>query len=222
MNWHDLLFAHWPIPAAEIRARVPWALELDLFEGQAWLGIVPFRMTGVTPRGLPSLPWISAFPEVNVRTYVTAGGQPGVCFFSLDAANPVAVAMARAWFHLPYFRARMTCRENGAGIAYESRRRDGRADFCASYRATGQPFHARRGALEYFLTERYCLYTMRRGVLCRGDIHHSPWPLQTAEAEIASNTMAAAASIGLPEAPPLLHFAKRLEVVAWPLEPVAV
>ena len=220
MNWHDLLFAHWPIPAAEMRALVPASLEVDLFSGVAWVGVVPFRMSGVTPRRIPALPWFSSFPELNVRTYVTVGGKPGVYFFSLDAANALAVTVARTWYHLPYFRARMNCEESGGGIAYGSVRSGGAARFRARYRPAGEPVHARRGSLEYFLTERYCLYTTRRGRVCRAEIHHARWPLQAAEAEIAENTVAEAAGVRLPASPPLLHFARRLDVVAWPLEPV--
>src|SRR5215470_11526964 len=121
-SWHDLLFAHWPVDPAVLRSRIPAKLTIDTFDGSAWLGIVPFRMSGVRLRATPALPWLSAFPELNVRTYVTAEGKPGVFFFSLDAANPVAVAAARRFFHLPYFRARMSCRPDGDGIRYASQR----------------------------------------------------------------------------------------------------
>src|SRR5262245_23161746 len=109
MRWHDLLFLHWPIAAAELRPRIPAPLAIDEHSGSAWIGVVPFRMTNVRPRGVPGLPWLSAFPELNVRTYVTHGGKPGVWFFSLDAAQRLAVIAARRRFHLPYFHARMTC-----------------------------------------------------------------------------------------------------------------
>src|SRR5580693_1769927 len=121
-SWHDLLFAHWPVDARKLRALVPESLEIDQFEGQAWLAVVPFRMTGVRLRGTPAMPWLSSFPELNVRTYVTLGGKPGVWFFSLDAGNPLAVAIARSWFHLPYFRAQMFCEERDGWIYYRSER----------------------------------------------------------------------------------------------------
>ena len=111
-SWHDLLFAHWPIDASHLRPLIPAALEIDKFQGEAWIGVVPFRMSGVRLRATPALPTLSAFPELNVRTYVTHGGKPGVWFFSLDAANAIAVSVARAWFHLPYFNARMTLRKS--------------------------------------------------------------------------------------------------------------
>src|SRR6267154_3578220 len=120
--WHDLLFAHWPVDAKALRPLLPPQLQIDAFEGRAWLAVVPFRMTGVRLRWTPALPWLSLFPELNVRTYVTCGGKPGVWFFSLDAGNSLAVTIARAWFHLPYFRARMTCTDQQSWIQYSSER----------------------------------------------------------------------------------------------------
>src|SRR5437016_12362320 len=119
-SWRDLLFAHWQVDAAALRSLLPPQLQIDTFEGSAWLAVVPFRMTGVRLRGTPALPWLSAFPELNVRTYVKCEGKPGVWFFSLDAGNALAVTIARAWFHLPYFRARMSCSECNGGIEYAS------------------------------------------------------------------------------------------------------
>lgn len=218
-TWHDLLFAHWPLTPAVLRPLVPSALSLDLFDGRAWLGVVPFRMSAVTARGLPPLPGLSAFPELNVRTYVTAGGKPGVLFFSLDAGSRLAVEAARLAFRLPYYRARMSVLPHGEAVHYASRRVDrraGTAEFMADYRPTGSPFRSRPGTLDHFLTERYCLYAPvsdRR--FYRAEIHHAPWPLQPAEAEIVKNTMAASGGIETPDTPPLLHFARRLDVVVW-------
>jgi uncharacterized protein YqjF (DUF2071 family) len=223
-SWHDLLFAHWPVGADALRACVPPGLPLDLFEGQAWVGVVPFRMTNVAPRGVPALPWVSAFAELNVRTYVRVGSKPGVYFFSLDAANPVAVGVARTMFDLPYYSATMDAGAEAGWVRYASRRAvtDGvRADFTASYRPTGPVYTAQPGSLDYFLTERYCLYTVNEAFeLRRLEIHHPPWALQAAEATIDVNTMADAAGIRLPSMAPLLHFAKRQDMVAWP--PAAV
>jgi uncharacterized protein len=218
-SWHDLLFAHWPVAAAMLRPLLPPPLQIDTFEGQAWLAVVPFRMTGVRLRGTPALPWLSAFPELNVRTYVTFGGRPGVWFFSLDAGNAMAVAIARAWFHLPYFCARMRCAEHGDWIQYESERIPREAPgglLKGLYRPVGKPFSAQSGTLEHFLTERYCLYTTdERGRIIRGEIHHLPWLLQVAEAEFTGNTMAEAAGVVLPARKPLLHFAERQDVLVW-------
>jgi hypothetical protein len=216
-TWHDLLFAHWPIDPGMLAAKIPPDLPLDLFEGRAWLGIVPFRMTDVAPRGAPAVPWLSAFPELNVRTYVRVGDKPGVYFFSLDAGNALACAAARALFNLPYFAASMRTDQHGDDIRYDSRRKGtGRAELAATYRPVGPVAEPRRGSLDYFLTERYCLYNVdRRGRAYRLDIHHPPWPLQPAAAEWTRNSMALAAGIVLPDTAPLLHFSKRQDMVAW-------
>lgn len=222
-TWRDLLFAHWRVGAEALRPLVPAALELDTFEGQAWVGIVPFRMTGIRVRWLPPVPWLSAFAELNVRTYVTVGGKRGVYFFSLDAANPVAVATARRCFHLPYMNATMSCQSDGDAVVYSSRRTHRgapAAEFRARYRPLGPVALAEPGSLARWLTERYCLYTVDpRGRTMRGEIHHAPWPLQPAKAEITANTMASAAGVTLPAEAPLLHFARRLDVVLWSLRP---
>jgi uncharacterized protein len=220
-TWHDLLFAHWPIAPEVLRARVPAQLPLDLFDGQAWLGIVPFHMSNVAPRGVPALPWLSAFPELNVRTYVSIGGKPGVYFFSLDATNAVAVRVARALFHLPYHTAEMAVDEHAGDIRYTSRRTwsgAAPAQLEAQYGPIDPPHPPQRGTLEYFLTERYCLYTLdRRGRTCILEIHHPPWPLQNARAAFRVNTMAEAIDVRLPDVPPLLHFSRRQDMVGWPL-----
>jgi uncharacterized protein YqjF (DUF2071 family) len=220
MRWHDLLFMHWPVSPAALRPHIPPSLQLESFDGAAWLGVVPFRMSGVRPRGVPALPWVSAFPELNVRTYVTAGGKPGVWFFSLDAANPLAVRGARRAFHLPYYDARMAAeRSEGGGVRYtsvRSHRGAPPAAFRARYRPSGPAFQAAAGSLDRWLTARYCLYAAdRRGTLWRGDIDHAPWPLQPAEVEVERNTMPAPLGLVLPDRPALLHFARYLAVVAW-------
>jgi len=225
MRWHDLLFMHWPVSFAELRRLVPEQLELDTWDGQVWLGVVPFHMSAVGPRGLGWIPGVSRFAELNVRTYVRAGGKAGVWFLSLDAESAIAVEVARARFHLPYMHARMRCSEDPSGfIHYESERTDHRAPrgvFRARYRPSRSPRRAPSGSFDEFLTERYCLYAEdTRGRVFRGEVHHHPWPLQPAELELDENTMAAAGGITLPATPPLLHFAKRLDVVAWSLDEV--
>ncbi len=221
-TWHNLLFAHWRVDTQMLRARVPATLELDLFDFEAWIGIVPFFMSNVAPRGVPALPWLSAFAELNVRTYVRYRGRGGVYFFSLDASNPVAVRVARSLLHLPYFTAAMTAGELADGSCrYDSRREDKHgppAAFSATYRPLSPARAPARRSLEEFLTERYCLFTIdRRGRTRSIDIHHPPWPLQPAEAQFRVNTMASAADLHLAEQQPLLHFSKRQDMVAWPL-----
>jgi uncharacterized protein YqjF (DUF2071 family) len=195
---------------------VPAAFDIDRFDGSAWLGVVPFTMTNVAPRGTPALPWLSAFAELNVRTYVSPrDGKRGVFFFSLDAERLPAVIAARAMFRLPYFHASMEVARSGDVVRYTSRRRGGGASFAAEYAPTGPASTPVRGTLEFFLTERYCLYHVDLlGRPSRLEIHHRPWPLQPARAAIDVNTMADPLGIRLDDAP-LLHFAKRLDVVAW-------
>lgn len=223
MVWHDLCFLHWPVPVESIRRAVPAGagLEIDTFDGQAWIGVVPFRMSGVTAWGWPSVPGLSAFPELNVRTYVTHGGKPGVWFFSLDAPKWLAVRVARLTFRLPYMDARMQCEHRRGWVEYRSERThrgEPAGAFEGRYRPTGPQFRSQPGSIEAFLTERYALYALGRGGrVLRGDIHHEPWPLRPAQAEVRANTMAAAAGVdvGDPCRPALCHFAERLEVPAW-------
>ncbi len=217
-SWSDLLFAHWPVHAEVLRPLLPAGLELDTRDGVAWLGVVPFRMHGVRLRGLPPVPTTHAFPELNVRTYVTHRGRPGVWFLSLDAASRVAVRAARAWFRLPYYDARMRCDADGDAIRYASLRTHrgaAPAELRARYAPTGAPWLARAGTLEHWLTERYCLYAAGPRGLLRGEILHVPWRLQNAEAEIELNTMARAAGIALPRIAPHLLFVRRIDVVCW-------
>lgn len=217
-TWHDLLFAHWPVETELLKAIVPDQLPLDIFDGHGWVGIIPFRMSRIHARNLPPIPGLSQFPELNLRTYVTLDDKPGVYFFSLDAASLSAVWTARAWFRLPYFHARMAVDSNGDSIRYDSRRRGIDAWFRGRYRPASEVQPRERGSLEHWLTERYCLYTVQASRIFRAEIHHPPWPLQNAEAEIEINSVAAASGITLPSSPPLLHFARRLEVLIWGLQ----
>lgn len=223
-SWRELLFAHWPVPADVLRARLPAGLTLDTYAGQAWLGIVPFRMTDVRVRGLPPVPTAGAFPELNVRTYVVAQGKPGVWFFSLDAGSPLAVRVARLAFFLPYFDARFAIQRPGERIEYGSQRTHRGApgaELVATYQPVGPEFRAEAGSLEDWLTARYCLYaTNRMGTLYRGDIHHVPWSLRRAEAEITRNTMTNGLGINLPDVPPLLHYAHHMQMLCWPIQRV--
>jgi uncharacterized protein len=216
-TWHDLLFAHWPVSEQAMRALVPAPLTLDLFDGQCWVGVVPFRMSDIRPRGLFPIVGLSKFPELNVRTYVNYGGKPGVYFFSLDATNRPAVWAARNFYHLPYFYATMGSQEVQGEIHYESRRKGREAEFRGRYHPTAEVRRHDRGTIANWLTGRYCLYTVHGGKVYRGEIHHQPWPLQDAEAAIEINTVASASGIFLTNSAPLLHFARRLEVLIWPL-----
>jgi uncharacterized protein YqjF (DUF2071 family) len=222
--WLDLLFAHWPVPYEQLRPLVPQEMKLDTYDGYAWIGVVPFRMEGIQLRAMPEIPFTNKFAELNVRTYVTAGDKPGVYFFSLDAASRMAVEAARLLFYLPYFHAAMKAEQTAGMYNYESHRKDKRGAavaFEGSYRPTSEPFSSIQNSFEHWLTERYCLYSLsNKRTVYRGDIHHLPWPLQLAEAEIRVNTMASGQGIRCIERAPVLHFAKQLDVLIWPLTKV--
>jgi uncharacterized protein YqjF (DUF2071 family) len=213
-TWERLLFAHWPVEPVRLERVVPKQLPLDVVDGKAWIAVTPFAVRGLRVRGVAPTPVLSSFPEINVRTYVTVDGQPGIYFFSLDTSSRFAVATARRIYRLPYFRAR----QRFDGSTFTSSRAQPTAEFTATYRPVGDAAPPRPGSIEHFLTERYCLYTLdeERRIL-RGEIHHPPWPLQAAEAEIELNTMGAQIGLEL-EGTPLLHFAERQDVVFWQLE----
>lgn len=226
-TWSKLLFAHWPVPPELLRPLIPPALEVDTFEGAAWVGVVPFYMSNVRFRYLQPFPTTREFCELNVRTYVMPkGGKAGVWFFSLDASSRLAVQGARTAFHLPYYNARMQLTVADGAVNYHVHRthRNARsASFEGRYQPDGAVFQSQAGTLEHWLTERYCLYAADgRGRIYQGDIAHEPWPLQPAAADLALNTMAQAAGITLPDTEPLLHYAERLDVQAWYLRRIAI
>jgi uncharacterized protein len=216
-TWCDLLFAHWRVPAEQLRRVIPPALPLHLYDdGSAWLAVTPFVVKGLRPRGTPPLPWVSHFPELNVRTYVELDGKPGIYFFSLDAGRRAAVIAARRLYRLPYFHARMRADRVGARVEYESRRIDSgpRAAFRGHYAPAGEITHDH---LARWLAERYCAYVVdEHGRPLRIDIHHPPWPLQPAEGELDAQGMADQIGIDL-EGDPLLHFSARQDTLIWAL-----
>lgn len=218
MTWRDLLFAHWPVDREAMRPLVPEPLTLDTFDGSAWLAVTPFLMTDVRPRAWPSmLAW--QFPELNVRTYVTLNGKPGVYFFSLDAAHALAVRTARLAWNLPYYEAQMFHRQENDWIVYHSARTHRAAptaQLATRYRPVGEPGPAEAGSFEAFAIERYCLYTVdRAGRAHRGEIHHPPWQLQSAEAHFELLEMTAHLGVPLSQPAARLHYAKTMPVVAW-------
>jgi uncharacterized protein len=222
--WHDLLFAHWEVPVERLRALLPEQLPLDTWGGRAWVGVVPFHMSHVRPRVTPAVPWLSAFPELNVRTYVTIGDKPGVYFFSLDASNPLAVWGARRFYHLPYFNARMRATPVGDTIDYDSVRRHRGAppaELRATYRPIGPIQDYPPNSIERWLTDRYCLYTIdHRGSVIRQEIDHPRWPLQPAEARFEHSTLTRPIGLDFAGQEPLLHFSKHLKVLIWSQERV--
>jgi uncharacterized protein YqjF (DUF2071 family) len=223
-TWERLLFAHWRIDEARLRRFVPPQIPLDSFDGSAWLGVTPFVVGGMRLRFLPPLPGTARFPEINVRTYATIAGRPGIYFFSLDVPNILAVIGARRAYRLPYFRSQIEVRHTNGRIGYRSRRVDP-AGFMVEceldYGPQGPARPAPVGSFAHWAAERYCLYTLDgRGCVLRGEIHHPPWQLQAAEATIASNSMGRQLGVDLQE-PPVLHYAARQDVVFWLNQPVA-
>lgn len=222
-NWLDLLFAHWPVPVRMLRHLVPPALEIEEFAGTSWVGVVPFRMTGVMRRPFPDLPGVSAFPELNLRLYVRCQDKPGVWFVSLDASNRLAVWAARRFFHLPYHLARIDHDWQDGSVLFRAERRwaGPRLEFQATFRPLGELFSAQPGSLEHFLTERYCLYAADpRGRLFRGEVQHRPWLLQRAAGEVQAEDLVRPHGMRLPAGDPLLHFTPGVESVVWPLAEV--
>ena len=218
-TWGDLLFLHWPFAPEALRRLVPPSLEIDTFEGRAWVGVTPFTMWGIRPAGVPAVPLLSRSHELNVRTYVHHEGVPGVWFLSLEASNPLAVLGARLGFHLPYFQARMRLIRDGARVRYRSHRvHPGAppATFEGMWTAGAPLPDAQPGTLDFFLIERYCLYSVIAGRLSRCRIHHRPWPLRAARVDSLSSTMLEAHRLFVPSGIPLVHAqAEPFEVGIW-------
>jgi uncharacterized protein len=222
-TWIDLLFAHWRVEPEALQRVMPPQLTPQTFDGSAWLGVTPFTIRGLRVRGSLPPPVLSAFGEINVRTYVSVGGKPGIYFFSLDAGSRAAVFAARRAYRLPYFHSRIAAADGGRpSVRYRARRlsSDGPpAAFAGTYRPISEPDPADPGSLAHFLAERYCLYTLDDGGrILRADIHHPPWPLQDAALELETNTMAVGLGLEL-AGDPVLHFSRRQDVVIWRLAP---
>jgi uncharacterized protein len=217
-TWSDILFAHWPVPVEALRAVLPDGLELDTFNGTAWVGITPFRLERVRLRGLSALPLVPAFPEVDIRTYVRLDGKPGVFYFSLNAPNPLVVAGARFRYRMPYRRAEVSMQREGEAIRHcMDRKPPQAAGFQVTYRPASEVFRPAPDTLDSWLIERFALFTVdRRQQIRTVEIHRLPWPLQRAEAEIRRNTLAAAHGLSLPDGEPLLHFSTGVDVLIWP------
>jgi uncharacterized protein YqjF (DUF2071 family) len=226
-RWNDLLFAHWPVPASSIAPLLPEGLEVDIFQGSAWLGVMPFWMDRIKVHGFPPIPGARNFPDLSLRTYVREERTraQGVFCLSLDASNLLAVAAGRTFFHLPYHWADMHMEQRSEReLSFSSRRRfaDQPVIFKACYRGLGPSLRlaeSRLGSLEYFLMERYCLFsTNRAGELVRVNLHHVSWSLEEAEAEIEQNNLAEVLGLQLPNQKPVLHYTRRLAVYVWPAE----
>jgi uncharacterized protein YqjF (DUF2071 family) len=221
-SWGKLLFMHWQIPAQALRQLIPDRLTIDTFEGKAWVALTPFTVWDARPIFTPPLPWVSHFHEINVRTYVFLDGVPGVWFFSLDANSLVAVTAARAFFHLPYRKATMSLDEQDKTIIYSSAREDAGppAEFKGTWTVGDNLPEAAPGSLDFFLTERYCLYTSHEERLYRCRIHHRPWPLQEARLSAYKASLIESNGLPTPAGEPLLHSGGPVNVEVWPLEEV--
>lgn len=226
-RWNDLLLAHWPLSPSRIGPLIPEWLEVDTHQGMAWLGAVPFWLDRMRIRGVPPVVGARSFPDLTLRTYVRDRftGTPGIYCFSLDSSNLLAVAAARAFYHLPYHWASMQMRQSSEREFdfYSSRHLAGKkVIFKARYRGLGPTLRTtevRPGSLEYFFTERSCLFSSNRaGEPVRCSLHYIPWPLEDAEAEIEHNDLAASIGIDLPDMDPVLHYSRRLAVYIWPAE----
>jgi len=203
-TWNDVLFAHWRAERERLRRLLPPELELELYDGSAWLGVVAFRVTSTRVRGLPPVPFVSTFGQLNVRTYVTDGERPGIWFFSVRVTSRLVVEAMKRFYRLPAVRAR---------VAVSPQRVD--ADgFEAAYVAAGAGLETNSGTLEHFLVERYCQYTADGGRLYRAQVHHAPWHVWPAEGSVAGRSLAPAALEGDPH----LLAATRQDALVWPLE----
>jgi hypothetical protein len=226
-RWNDLLLAHWPVPATAIAPLIPEGLEVDTFQGSAWLGVMPFWMDRIKVRGMPTLPGARSFPDMSLRTYVREErtGMLGVVCLSLDASNLLAAAIGRAFYRLPYHWAEMHLEQRTEReFSFYSRRRFASRPvvFKARYRGLGPSRKLAEigaGTLEHFLIERDCLFSSNRdGQPIRASLHHVSWPLEEAEAEIEQNDLAAVLGIRLPDQEPVLYYSRRLAVYVWPAE----
>lgn len=225
-RWQELLFLHWRVEPKVIQSHLPAGLEVETFDGAAFIGIVPFTMRDVSPWWSPSIPGLSNFHELNVRTYVRHNGVPGVWFFSLEAASSVAVFIARTFWHLPYHRARISLHKSGDEVRYTSLRRWPKplpAEFDTAYRIGARRGTAQPSTVEHFLLERYVLFARRaNGSFALGRVHHEPYPFYDVELHSLRQTMSAVNGLGpCDDAPAFAHYSPGVDVDVYQLEPVA-
>ena len=219
-RWRELLFVHWAVPLEAVRPLVPAELELDAWDGRAWIGVVPFRMEAIRTAWMPR-PTAMDFLELNVRTYVHHRGKPGVWFFSLEASSWLAVKTARTVWSLPYHHARMSVQTEGARVRYATARQADGARFEVDYEVGEELGPSAPGTLEHFLLERYLLFSTRRGRILEGQVNHPPYVAHRARVDRVHDDLMAAA--GLPAAdrmPDTVHFSPGVEVEVFGPHPV--
>lgn len=223
-SWRNLLFTHWPIPPEILRPYIPSSLQIDTFDGSAWLGVVVFEMKGIYSRGLSSVSLTPKFSEVNVRTYVQYDGKPGVYFLSLDVGDWASLTIAKRWYRLPYHPAHISIQKEGQTFHYESIRKGKTTAFVTSkgtYTPLLDVFFPSEGTLDHWLTERYCLFSTnhRANIYC-GEIHHCPWPLQKVETEITKHTLFEPFHMDLKDVQPIAHFSKGVDSLMWNIKKI--
>ncbi|MFD0693324.1 YqjF family protein [Paenibacillus sp. GCM10027628] len=219
-TWEHLLFAHWPVAPQTISKFIPGDLEIDTFDGQAWIGVIPFLMSGIRLRALPPIPLMSAFPEINVRTYVKTDQGSGVYFITLDASNPFVVGVAKLWYRLPYFFADLTFTHKRDSMEFKGQRLPftrKAESFYGLYGPGSDPFVPQAGTLEHWLTERYFFYCSNAGGIFQGEVLHEPWKLQSAVTMISQNTMTQSLHLHLPETPAVMHYARGVQSLIGPI-----
>ena len=220
LNEEHVLFMHWPLPVEQLRPLVPPKMEIDTYNGQAWLSLIPFRMGNLHLRDLPPVPGTSTVIQVGLRTYIHVNHEPAIYYLTLYADNLLYMWIARHLFQLPYHKAQMKFNQNDAGFHFECHDPASGAEFVGSYRPFGHSSPAKPGSLEYFLLERYTLFAQSpEGGLYRGEVHHLPWPVQSVEVKIERNTIPNTVGITLPQTDPLLHFSPGVHDIAWPVLP---
>lgn len=214
-SWQQLAFIHYRADAGRLQTRLPAGLTIQEYDGSAWLGVVPFRMAEISRGTLPSISPLKRFPELNLRTYVEHSGRSGVWFFSLDADCWPLVIAGRNLYGLPYYKAKMAHVESPEGIAFSSIRARGSMRFHGRYRPVGPIFFASDGSFEHWATERYCLYSQKGADTLRLEVHHRPWPLQVAEAEIQICDIFRAADVTTNDPSPRCHFSTGVDVISF-------
>lgn len=216
-SWKELSFLHFPVAVEELKKRVPQALEIDSFEGTAWVSLVPFFMEDVMMRNLPSIYPFKKFPELNARTYVKYGGKTGVYFFSLDASSLNFVLGGRIAFNLPYYLAKMKIEKKKQGhYHYQSQRRfANKQQFDVEIQYDDASFSAEKGSFEHWVAERYCLFTANQKKVSCVEVHHAPWQLHHASCKIHANDLLKTLGIQPLQQEPICHFSPGVDVIAW-------
>ncbi|PLR78979.1 DUF2071 domain-containing protein [Bacillus sp. V3-13] len=220
-RWDHVFFYHWAIPSSLLKDHIPKQLELDEFDGVAWLGIVHFEVNKLKVRGIPRFPFLEGFLELNVRTYVKYRGKPGIYFFNLDASSPIVVFLAKTGYLLPYRKAELNSLKTEKGFKFRNKRivsKEKTEKFSAIIQQTEALYYSQEGSLDHWLTERYCAWTSIGSKLCRVDIHHLKWRLSRAKAEIKANTMASFLPSWRFDTEPLVHYSPSKEAYFWPLK----